>query len=138
MHTTNYSVILVASYNVAMSMLYYCISSINTPEVLLFLHLKSMCTSYILNILPLIFPLYLLVTTGIWSMKLSSLYIIICHNTRSCKVTCGTIWGYTTNRIYYYINVVCIQIVLHWGTTWECSIHRGNMVCINFYNMQMG
>ena len=32
------------------------------------------CISYIFNILPVIFPPYLLVTTWIWSMKLSSLH----------------------------------------------------------------
>ena len=45
-------------------------------------------------------------------------------------MACGTIRGYTTNN--YYINVVYIQIVQHWGTNQECSIiNRGNTVqCI--------
>ena len=45
-------------------------------------------------------------------------------------MACGTIQGCTTNKIYYYINVVCIQIVLHWGTNQECGINRGNTIFI--------
>ena len=44
----------------------------------------------------------------------------------------STIQGCTINKNYYYINVVCIQIVLHWGTNQECSINQGNVV-IEFY-----
>ena len=38
--------------------------------------------------------------------------------------------GCTTNKIYYYTNVICIQIVLHWGTIQECGINRGNTVAV--------
>ena len=41
-------------------------------------------------------------------------------------MACGTIRGCTTNKNYYYINVVCIQIVPHWGTNQGCGINRGN------------
>ena len=51
----------------------------------------STCVSYIFNILPVIFPLYLLVTARIQSMKLSLLH----DNLLSCKVACGTIRGCT-------------------------------------------
>ena len=36
------------------------------------------------------------------------------YNTWSRKEACGTIWGCSTNKNYYYINVVCIQRVSHW------------------------
>ena len=55
-------------------------------------------------------------------------YMIICYNTRSNKVACGTIWGCATNKNYCYINVVCIQTVTHWGTNQECSINQGNTI----------
>ena len=42
----------------------------------------------------------------------------------------GTIRGFTTNKNYYYINVVCFQIVSHWSTNPECSINRGIMAII--------
>ena len=41
---------------------------------------------------------------------------------------CSTIWGCATNKNYYYTNIVCIQLVLHWGANWECGINQGNMV----------
>ena len=53
---------------------------------------------------------------------------IICHNTWSHKVACGTIQGCATNKNYYCINVVSIQIVPQWDSNWECSINRGNTV----------
>ena len=31
-------------------------------------------------------------------------------------MACGTIQGYTINKNNYYINVVCIHLVPHWGT----------------------
>ena len=43
-------------------------------------------------------------------------------------MACSTIRGCATNKNYYYINVVCIQIVPHWGTNQECSINQGNKV----------
>ena len=46
-------------------------------------------------------------------------------------MACGTIWGCATNKNYCYINVVCIQIVPHWDTNWECGIIQGNMVFDN-------
>ena len=58
-------------------------------------------------------------------------YMITCHNTQTCKVACGTIWGWATNKNYYYINVVCIQIVPHWGTNWGCGINQGTKVLTN-------
>ena len=42
----------------------------------------------------------------------------------------GTIQECPTNKYYYCINVVCIQIVMHWATNRECSINQGNMVYI--------
>ena len=59
--------------------------------------------------------------------------MIICQDIQSHKVACGTILGYVTNKNYYYINVVCIQIVLHWGTNRECDINRGNAIYIYVY-----
>ena len=50
-------------------------------------------------------------------------YTIICHNTQSRKVACGALRGCATNENYYYINVVCIQIVPHWGTNQGCGIN---------------
>ena len=41
---------------------------------------------------------------------------------------CDTIQECATNKNYYYINVICIQIVSHWGTNQECGINRGNTV----------
>ena len=64
-------------------------------------------------------------------------YTIICHNTWSCKIVCGTIWGCATNKNYYYINVVCIQIVPHWGTNRECSINWGNTVYLILHRHNM-
>ena len=43
-------------------------------------------------------------------------------------MACDTIQGCTTYKNYYYINVVCIQIVLHWDTNRGCGINRGNTV----------
>ena len=43
-------------------------------------------------------------------------------------MACSTIWGCTTNENYYYINVVCIQIVPHWGTNQECGIDWENTI----------
>ena len=40
-----------------------------------------------------------------------------------CKIARGAIRGYIANKNYYYINVVCIQIVLYWGTNQECGIN---------------
>ena len=45
-------------------------------------------------------------------------------------MTCGTIQGCTTNKNYYYINVVCIEIVPHWGTNQDCDFNQGNMVVV--------
>ena len=45
-------------------------------------------------------------------------------------MVCGTIQGCAANKIYYYINVVCIQKVLHWGSNQECGINQGNTVCV--------
>ena len=40
-----------------------------------------------------------------------------------------TIQGCATNKNYYYIDVVFIQIVVpHWGTNQECGINQGNTV----------
>ena len=47
-------------------------------------------------------------------------------------MVCSTIQGCTTNINYYYINVVCILIVPHWGTNQECDINQGNTVCVKF------
>ena len=54
--------------------------------------------------------------------------MIICRDTQSRKVACSTIRGYATNKNYYYINAVCIQIVPYWGTNQGCGINQGNMV----------
>ena len=55
--------------------------------------------------------------------------MIICHNTQSHKEACGTIQGCAINIKHYYINVVCIPIVMHWGTNWGCGgIDQRNMV----------
>ena len=95
----------------------------------LWLFFISMHVSYVLNILPVIFSLYLLVTTiqleyDWWNYYH---YMIICCNTQICKVARGTIRKCTINKNYYYINVVCIQIVPHCGTNQGCSINQGNM-----------
>ena len=122
---------------------YYLLQVITSPDSApvcnshsgyLKLSFMSTYVGYIFNILPVIFPLYLLVTTRIQSMKLSSLvhYMIICRNTRSCTVACGTIRGCATNKNYYYINVACIQLIPHWGTNRGCGINWGNTV--NFIN----
>ena len=50
--------------------------------------------------------------------------MIICHNTQS-----GTWYYVRVCYYYYYINVVCLQLVLRWGTNRGCSINRGNTVC---------
>ena len=75
----------------------------------------SICVCYIFNIPLVIFSLYLLATTRIWEMKLSLLHCctVISCNIWSWKVACDTIQGWTTNEYYYYINVICIQTVLH-------------------------
>ena len=74
----------------------------------------NVCVSYLFDMLPVIFPLCLLVTTQIQSMKLQyHHYTIICRNIQSRKVACGTIRRCATNKNYYYINVVCIQLVTH-------------------------
>ena len=43
-------------------------------------------------------------------------------------MACSPIQGCATNKNYYCINVVCIQIAPHWGTNQECRINQGNMV----------
>ena len=65
-------------------------------------------------------------------------YTIVCCNTRSCKVACSTIWGYSINKKYYYINVVCNQTVLHWGTNEECIFNQGNTIWYIWYNWYIG
>ena len=60
-------------------------------------------------------------------------YTIICRNTQSCKVACSIIQGCATNKNYYYINVICIQIVPHWGTNQEYGTNRGNTVIEMFH-----
>ena len=45
-------------------------------------------------------------------------------------MVCGTIWGCTINKNYYYIDVVSIQIVPHWGTNRECGTNQGNKVSL--------
>ena len=78
---------------------------------------------YVFTILPVIFPLYLLkqLEYGRWNHHC---------NTQICKVVCSTIRWCATNKNYYYINVVCIQIVPHWATNQECSINWGIMAFI--------
>ena len=51
-------------------------------------------------------------------------------------MACGTIWGCAANKSYYYVNVVSIQIVPHWGTNtnWECGINWGNTVDVAVYH----
>ena len=57
-------------------------------------------------------------------------HTIICHNTRSHKGACGTIRGCATNKNYYYINVVCLQIVLPWGSNQGYGINCGKTVSL--------
>ena len=46
-------------------------------------------------------------------------------------MVCGTIRGCASNKITTtYINVVCIQIVLLWGSNQECGINWGKIVVI--------
>ena len=45
-------------------------------------------------------------------------------------MACSTIQGCAINKNYYYINVVCIPIVPHWGTNQGCGINQGNTVCV--------
>ena len=47
-------------------------------------------------------------------------------------MACGTIRECATNKNYYYINVVCIQIVPYWGTNRECGIIWRNTVIALF------
>ena len=49
-------------------------------------------------------------------------------NTWSHEVVCRTIRGCASNKNYYFIIVVCIQIVLHWGINRECGINQVNTV----------
>ena len=50
--------------------------------------------------------------------------MIICRNTQIRKVVCGTIRGCASNKVTTtYINVVCIQVVLLWGSNQECGIN---------------
>ena len=43
-------------------------------------------------------------------------------------MACCTIQGYVTDKNYYYISVVFIQIVPHWGTNRGYGINQGNTV----------
>ena len=54
-------------------------------------------------------------------------YTIICRNPET-QSGMRYIQGCATNKNYCYNNVVCIQMVLHWGTNQECSINQGNIV----------
>ena len=46
-------------------------------------------------------------------------------------MACSIIRECATNKNYYYINVVCVQIVLHWGTNQGCGINQGNTISGN-------
>ena len=39
-------------------------------------------------------------------------------------------WYYLRVHYYYYIDVVSIQIVPHWGTNRECGTNQGNKVSL--------
>ena len=78
----------------------------------------STCVNYVFNILPVTFPLYLLVTTLIQLVKL-----LFDDDLLNCKIAYRTIQGCANNKNYYYINVVCIQIVPHWVTNEEHGVN---------------
>ena len=77
-----------------------------------YLRLSCISTSaiYVFNILLVIFPLYLLVTSQIRLMKL------LLHDNLPLQLPRVAKWHAILVCYYYYINVVCIQIVSYWGT----------------------
>ena len=96
----------------------------------------SMSVSFIFNILPVI------ISSLLACYNLNTINKIIIATPLLAVIPRVTMWHVVLFedalliKYYYYINVVCIQIILHWGTNQGCNTNQGNKVSLTHYQLQ--